>query len=91
MPVRQAIEQGLDIITEQLAGVILAVQKETGVDEDELDEEVDNGVNGNGMDPQMGGMMDPYAAQQYGGATDGYGGQGGYGGGGGYGMSPLRR
>ena len=92
MPVRQAIEQGLDILIDNLAGVILAVQKETGVDEDEVED-------------GMGGLEEPVLPPN---GNGDYGGQGGYGGwnggmnggshGGGAppawagsGMSPLRR
>ncbi|KAI9637229.1 DNA-directed RNA polymerase [Dioszegia hungarica] len=104
MPVRQAIEQGLDIITEQLAGVILAVQKETGVDEDEEPEPQGQGMGQEQgfVEPdwmmQMGapgmgggGVMDGYGGPQQG-QGQGYGAQPGWGGGGGgMGMSPLRR
>ncbi|KAK4683563.1 DNA-directed RNA polymerase II subunit RPB3, partial [Tremellales sp. Uapishka_1] len=51
IPVRSAIEQGLDILIESLGGVIIAVQKETGVDEDEEGEE-GPGV----IEPDLGGM-----------------------------------
>lgn len=86
MPVRQAIEQGLDIITEQLANVILAVQKETGVDEDE------DGQEGDGADgPDGNGFVEPNGYGGY--DAGGYGQQGGQPGwaAGGTGMSPLRR
>lgn len=104
MPVRQAIEQSLDILTEQLAGVILAVQKETGVEEDE-DEGGDGlgmengdaggagaGGMGNGgfIEPNMNGDMGGYGGYPGGGT---YGGGPGAAGSGwtGTGMSPLRR
>ncbi|ORY35361.1 DNA-directed RNA polymerase [Naematelia encephala] len=85
VPVRSVVEQGLDILAESLGKVILAVQKETGVDEDEA-EDADEGMvapdlNGNG-----------YGAGAYGGDQGGVG--GGYGatpGWAGSGMSPLRR
>ncbi|WVW85832.1 hypothetical protein I302_107870 [Kwoniella bestiolae CBS 10118] len=90
IPVRSVVEQGLDLLIENLASVILAVQKETGVDEDE-DENGDQGVtepdfgevNGYGNGAQVG----DYGAGGYG-ANGGGGGQWG---GQGSGMSPLRR
>lgn len=89
IPVRQIVEQGLDILVDNLANVILAVQKETGVDEDEGEEGaelVEPNMAPNGFHAQP----DGYGA----GYSNGYGGGGGYGGGysgGGTGMSPLRR
>jgi len=86
IPVRSVVEQGLDILIENLAGVILAVQKETGVDEDE-------GEEGDGIiEPNVNGS----APDGFGQGAGGYGESGGYGGGpagwaGGNGMSPLRR
>ncbi|KAK8854935.1 hypothetical protein IAR55_003674 [Kwoniella newhampshirensis] len=96
IPVRSVVEQGLDLLVEGLAGVILAVQKETGVDEDEGDEEAalvepDLGPNGMPGGPQLDGYGAP---ADYGGGGGGRGGpaggQGGWGGQG-SGMSPLRR
>ena len=88
IPVRQVVESGLDILVDNLANVILAVQKETGVDEDEGEggaEIVEPTVAPNGFHAQP----DGYGA----GYSNGFGGGGGYGGGygGGTGMSPLRR
>nr|XP_018261253.1 DNA-directed RNA polymerase II subunit RPB3 [Kwoniella dejecticola CBS 10117]OBR83411.1 DNA-directed RNA polymerase II subunit RPB3 [Kwoniella dejecticola CBS 10117] len=90
IPVRSVVEQGLDLLIENLAGVILAVQKETGVDEDEEDggENGDVGV----VEPDFSGM-DGYGAPAP--PQGGYGGSFGAGGGqwgeAGSGMSPLRR
>lgn len=56
VPVRDVVERGLDILVTNLAGIIYAVQKETGGD----DEDGDDG--GAGMvDPDMG-----YGGEQYG-------------------------
>ncbi|WRT68207.1 uncharacterized protein IL334_005182 [Kwoniella shivajii] len=94
IPVRSVVEQGLDLLVENLAGVILAVQKETGVDEDE--DEGEQGV----IEPDFGGapQTDGYGTAQdpYGGGGGGYGGgsfgaNGGQWGRQGNGMSPLRR
>jgi DNA-directed RNA polymerase II subunit RPB3 len=97
IPVRSVVEQGLDLLVENLAGLILAVQDETGRDED--DEEEMNGSGPGGVDgiiePDLGGggMMMPPG----GGGYDAYGGGGGGAGYGatpawaGSGMSPLRR
>ena len=69
VPVRDVVERGLDILVNSLAGIILAVQKETGGDEE--DEEVDDGQ---GMvNPEMGGGYDAYG----GGGPDWNGGGGG--------------
>ncbi|ODN79041.1 hypothetical protein L202_04544 [Cryptococcus amylolentus CBS 6039] len=64
IPVRSVIEQGLDILVENLAGVILAVQKETGGDE----EEGEGGEQGGIMEPNMQGMggINGHAEQGYG-------------------------
>lgn len=81
VPVRQVVEQGLDILATNLAKVIEGVEMETGGREE--DEEQGGGL----MEPGMGmGMGGEY---QYG--APGGGGYGDYGGGGGSGMSPLRR
>jgi len=78
VPVRQVVEQGLDILATNLAKVIEGVEIETGG----RDEDEDGG--GGLVEPDMGG--DGY--YQGGGGGGGYG---DYGGGGGSGMSPLRR
>lgn len=94
IPVRSVIETGLDILVENLASLIMAVQIETGVDNDE--DEAGQGVDGI-IEPDLGGMNG-----SGGGGYDGYGGGGGGGGygdqggvpgwaGSGSGMSPLRR
>jgi DNA-directed RNA polymerase II subunit RPB3 len=80
LPVRHVIEQGLDILTESLGRIILAVQAETGVDEDE---EEGAGI----VEPNLGGIGAVNGDSGYG----GYGGGGAPWAGGGTGMSPLRR
>lgn len=91
VPVRSVFEQACDIIVENLAQVILAVQQETGVDEDEVGP--DSGGDGI-MEPNM-GMNGDYGGgfDQNGGGYDQWNGGGGGGGPGwgGTGMSPLRR
>ena len=99
IPVRSVVEQGLDILVDSLAKIVLAVQRETGGDEDE--DEDDGG--GDGMvEPDMGAMNGMNGGQMngqtngYGGGGAQYGAQGGGAGGlpgwaGGSGMSPLRR
>ena len=79
IPVRSAVEQGLDILIESLASVILAVEKETGMDEEEAED-------GDGMaDPTSNGVADGYGQGGYGGGgTPGWAG-------GGNAMSPYRR
>jgi DNA-directed RNA polymerase II subunit RPB3 len=100
MPVRQVVEQGLDIMMDNLASLVLAVQVETGGDEEE------EGMPGM-VEPDMGGGGMTMGGGAGGGPNgDGGYGQGGYGGGGGggwgapgggapgwagSGMSPLRR
>ena len=100
IPVRTVVEQGLDILVDSLAKLVLAVQRETGGDdEDDVDVGGDgmvepdmgamNGMNGGNMNGQMngyggGGGRGPYGAQ--GGGTAGLPGWAG-----GSGMSPLRR
>lgn len=102
MPVRQAVEQGLDILRDNLAAIILAVGQETGVDEDEQDgagfiePEMPNGADGPGGMNGGGMMGGPYDQGGFGagsGAAPGGAPYGGYGAGGygGSGMSPLRR
>ncbi|EIW67427.1 hypothetical protein TREMEDRAFT_45370 [Tremella mesenterica DSM 1558] len=83
VPVREVVEQGIDILVENLANVILAVQRETGVDEDE--------EGGGLVEPDMGiGMTNGINGHVNGQSMGGYG--TGYGDGmGAYGMSPLRR
>ena len=68
MPVRDVIERGLDILVENLAGVIIAVNKETGADDDE---------NGDGgiVEPDM-GMNGDYGGGWGGDAGGGWGGGG---------------
>lgn len=101
MPVRQVVEQGLDIMMDNLASLVLAVQVETGADEEE-----EEGMPGM-VEPDMGGGMTMTMGGGAGGPNgDGGYGQGVYGGGGGWGggapaggapgwagsgMSPLRR
>ncbi|CAD6576139.1 MAG: 45 kDa subunit of RNA polymerase II [Tremellales sp. Tagirdzhanova-0007] len=76
IPVRSAVEQGLDILVEDLAGVILAVEKETGADDDE-----DQG--GGLMEPNMNGMgANGFDRSDHGGSSSWPAGNG---------MSPLRR
>ncbi|WVO14649.1 hypothetical protein L204_102286 [Cryptococcus depauperatus] len=62
IPVRSVVEQGLDILAEGLAGVILGVQKETGADQD--DEQDEAGI----VEPNLGQeqVQDGYAANGYG-------------------------
>ncbi|WVQ99829.1 hypothetical protein IAU59_006972 [Kwoniella sp. CBS 9459] len=103
IPVRSIVEQGLDLLVENLASVILAVQKETGVDEDEGENGDGQGGEAGFVEPDFGagngaGQMDGYGAPQgYGDYEGAYGGGGGGGGGAGgwagqgSGMSPLRR
>jgi DNA-directed RNA polymerase II subunit RPB3 len=75
VPVRDVVDKGLDILVKNLAEIILAVQKETGGDEE--DEEDVGGI----VEPDMGGGgYDAYGA---GGAPDWSGG-GGYPGPGGF-------
>lgn len=96
MPVRQAVEQGLDILRDNLAAIILAVGQETGVDEDEQDgagfiePEMPNGAGGPGGMNGGGMVGGPYDQGGYGAGGAPYGGYGS-GGYGGSGMSPLRR
>ncbi|ORX38686.1 DNA-directed RNA polymerase [Kockovaella imperatae] len=97
IPVRTIVEQGLDILVENLANVVLAVQKETGGDEDDEEDggggmvDPTMGMNGDGYG--MNGQSDPY---REGGGGGSWGGGGAPNGapswaGGGSGMSPLRR
>jgi len=69
VPVRDVVERGLDILVENLAAVILAVNKETGADEDE---------NGDGgiVEPDMGDMNGDYGGGWGGDAGGGWGGGG---------------
>jgi len=96
IPVKDVIERGLDILTDNLADVIIAINRETGADMDDGDDGLGaemqdpegyaNGMNGmNGMGG-MGGA-NGYDAGGYGGGMGGY--EGGYGGagGGGYGLN----
>lgn len=101
VPVRSVFEQGCDIMVENLAQIILAVQEETGADEGD-----DEGAGGI-VEPDVGGMGNGheygYEGGGGGGGYGGYEGGGGGGGGGGWqqggapawasgtGMSPLRR
>lgn len=101
MPVRDVVEQGLDIMIDNLAQVVKAVQTETGLEEEEEDEaQVPepqqyqdmngmNGMNGNGMNGAYGmnggGMNGDMSYGGYGAPQAG--GQGWQG----SGMSPLRR
>lgn len=96
VPVRSVFEQACDIMVENLAQVILAVQQETGVDEDEMHD--GGGGGGEGIvEPSMGMNGGEYGGgyDQNGGGYDQWNGGGGGGGGGpgwgGTGMSPLRR
>ncbi|GFZ49328.1 DNA-directed RNA polymerase II subunit RPB3 [Saitozyma sp. JCM 24511] len=75
MPVRQVVEQGLDIMMDNLASLVLAVQVETGADEEE-----EEGMPGM-VEPDMGGGM----TMTMGGGAGGPNGDGGYGQGGAYG------
>ncbi|WVQ81702.1 hypothetical protein IAT38_003827 [Cryptococcus sp. DSM 104549] len=60
IPVRSIVEQGLDLLIQSLAGVVLAVQKETGSGDDEEEEEVPGFVEPNmGGGDQMGGYGQP--------------------------------
>lgn len=91
VPVSSVFEQACDIMVENLAQVILAVQQETGVDEDEMNHGEGDGI----VEPNM-GMNGEYGGgyDQNGGGYDQWGGGGGGGGGpswAGTGMSPLRR
>ncbi|WVO22873.1 uncharacterized protein IAS62_004216 [Cryptococcus decagattii] len=58
IPVRSVVEQGLDLLIEGLANVVLGVQKETGGEEEEGDDGAgaDGGV-GDGMGIGMGGGL----------------------------------
>lgn len=85
IPVKDIIVKGLDLLVDKLAATVLAVQKETGVDEDEADDQ-----GGGIIEPEMnggGGQMGGYGGEQW---MNGGGGAG-WGGAGGSGMSPLRR
>lgn len=84
VPVRQVVEQGLDILATNLAKVIEGVEIETGGRDE--DEGVDEGGVGL-VEPNMGMGGDGYYGNGGGG---GYGGDYGAGAGG-SGMSPLRR
>ena len=86
VPVKDVVEQGLDILINGLASIVLAVNRETGADEDVME--------GDGIvDPQMDGGMNGYHDQGgYGQDPYAQGGGGGWGGNqGGWGASPLRR
>lgn len=95
MPVRDVIEQGLDIMVDNLAQIVKAVQAETGVEEEEEEPQVQepqlNGMNrmngGMGMHGMNGDGLDMGMNAGYG----GYAPQGGQQGWGGSSMSPLRR
>ncbi|TXT10600.1 hypothetical protein VHUM_02105 [Vanrija humicola] len=100
LPVKDVFDQACDIIIENLAEIVLAVQKETGADED-ADEEDAGGI----VEPGYGGPNGQHDGYGGGGYDGGYGGGGGGGGGGGWGQpqqqqggyqpswaaSPLRR
>ncbi|KIR58766.1 DNA-directed RNA polymerase II subunit RPB3 [Cryptococcus bacillisporus CA1873] len=89
IPVRSVVEQGLDLLIEGLANVVLGVQKETGGEEEEGDDGAgaDGGV-GDGMGIGMGGgLVEPNIPTgmgqdqiAMGGGYGGYGVQQGYGG-----------
>lgn len=76
LPVRSVVEQGLDLLVEHLAGVILAVEKETGADDDENE-------GGGLIEPNMNGMgTNGFNQSDHGGPSSWPTGNG---------MSPLRR
>ncbi|UOH82715.1 hypothetical protein LQV05_005424 [Cryptococcus neoformans] len=88
IPVRSVVEQGLDLLIEGLANVVLGVQKETGGEEEEgEDGAAADGVVGNGMDMGMGGgLVEPnipveigQGQMAMGSGYGGYGSQQGYG------------
>ncbi|KAL1408790.1 RNA polymerase II subunit 3 [Vanrija albida] len=90
LPVKDVFDQACDIIVQNLAQIVLAVQQETGGgDEDEEDEGpggiVEPGYGGGGG---PNGGPDGYGGDGYGG-YDAYGGGGG-GGGGGWGQPPQQ-
>jgi hypothetical protein len=72
------VEQSLDILTESLGRIILAVQAETGVDEDEVEGEglIEPDMNGLGGNGDVGYPVGGY------GTAPAWSGSG---------MSPLRR
>jgi DNA-directed RNA polymerase II subunit RPB3 len=82
VPVRNVFEQGCDIMVENLAQLILAVQQETGADGD--DDEDDGGAGGIVEPEGYGGMGNGHDEYGGGGGGGGYGGGYGGGGGGGY-------
>lgn len=103
MPVRDVVEQGLDIMIDNLASVVTAIQAETGVEEDGDDAQMQMPM-GQVQEPQIpyGGMNGHGDANGYGngygangdigaGGYGGYGAPGGQQGWAGSGMSPLRR
>ena len=89
IPVRSVVEQGLDLLIEGLANVVLGVQKEIGGEEEEgEDGAAADGVVGDGMGVGMGGgLVEPNIPAGIGqdqtamaGGYGGYGSQQGYGG-----------
>lgn len=76
MPVRDVVERGLDILANNLAAVIQAVNKETGADEEEEADDVQGmvdpgmgyaGAEGYGADTYDGGWgADPVGPGAYG-------------------------
>jgi DNA-directed RNA polymerase II subunit RPB3 len=79
VPVKDVVEGGLDILTDNLANIIIAVNRETGAEGDEEDA----GVGGEMVDPDMGyangggdmgGGANGYDAGYYGAPGGGYGG-----------------
>lgn len=82
VPVKDVVERGLDILTDNLANVIMAVNRETGAEGDEEDGAA--GLGGEMVDPEMGyanGGADMGANGYDGGYYGAPGGGGGYGGG----------
>ena len=86
VPVKDVVERGLDILTDNLANVIIAVNRETGAEGE--DEDGAGGLGGEMVDPDMGyanGVGDMGMGPGPNGYDAGYygapGGGGGYGGG----------
>ena len=86
--VKDVIEKGLDILMDNLAGVVLAVNEETGADVEVEEGDGAGGIVEPDMNGGMNGMVD-----EYGGAGVGRGGWDGAANNAGWvsGMSPLRR